>query len=177
MDTIKFYRSSRFCLLLVLGFLIGGCATSYEGSLPNFGLKGEAAELEIQKFSLHEGYFVQMDNRLTMGLKGERYFIDSLKPVLAATSPEALQEFERAQKVRYAERAALLAASAILILNLTQDDDVVSPVAFYGLIGVGLGFSIYKFSLMNHAAGQYNRDLVKHFTPTLGLNIQLPLPE
>lgn len=154
-----------------------GCVSTYKGEPPNFVLTGNAAKAEIEKFKFKEGYWVQGPSYMTMGPDENRYYLDSLAPVIDKTSPKASQTIKKADIWRRVQFATLGAALVLLAAELIKNDDkffsTEQSIGYYSLVGTSIGMSFVRIHWISEAAEQYNRDLEKRFTPAIGLNIQI----
>jgi hypothetical protein len=151
--------------------LFTSCATNYNGGTPNFALRGASAEQEIQKFKMAESYWRQNSSGIEMG--GHLYKDESLKPLIQDISPIAESKFKEADVVRSYFWIPYTAAILILITQSTIPGrylDQTSSIAFYGLLGVSIGFSIAAFNMKAGAAEQFNKDLNSRFAPSLSYN-------
>jgi hypothetical protein len=153
-----------FCLLMICGSVFAtGCVTSYKGPMPDLTLRGEAAEKEIQQYTLtHQGVKV-----LSMGAEKTNYWKGSLLPVVETVSPLAHAEMKRSNW--WFHGSYLILASAVLVLtaDLSGDHDLDSEGLYYGLIGASIGVSGYSYYVNSRATKQYNQDLRTRLTPQI----------
>ncbi len=158
--------------ILVLA-LTSACVSTYRGPGPDYSYVGTAADQEIQRFSLKEGFFHQGSNFFLMGADQSPYVVKSLEPIIKEVSPKAWREVEKGRIWRRVGQFALLSALVILFSELSDDDDHFSQeqsFAYWPLIGLSFGGSLVQAAYMDRAAREYNQDLRAKFTPTLGLN-------
>lgn len=159
----------------VLALTLGACASTYRGPLPDYSYVGTAADVEIQKFTLKEGFFSQGAGVFAMGADHHYYLLNSLEPVIQNVSPASWKKVEKANFWHRFSQIAILGAISILIAEMTDDDDYNSTdqaLAYWSLLGVSFGAGVTRTIYMDRAAREYNQDLRAKFTPTLGLNFR-----
>lgn len=86
-------------LMMSLCLFLSACATNYQGRMPNLDLKGAEAEQEFRNFHLNDDFW---DQALwyEMGSEKNKYYVDSLVPVMSHVSPEAKAKLQEGIKVR-----------------------------------------------------------------------------
>lgn len=159
-------------ILFILPILSIGCVTEYKGSGPNLDLKGAQAEDEIKKFSLEEAYWSQ-GPFLRYSEEKTAYTIESVSPFIKKVSPEASRKIETVMVWRQAQLITLGIGIVGLVAGLSATD-ASTQNSFYNLSLLGSCSSIAVGfvwpGMLASAASQYNQDLRKGFTPSLGMN-------
>ncbi len=158
-------------LALILSVSLTGCVTHYQGPTPDFSLKGEAAQKEIEKFQFHFSWWTPAPGFFFMGPKdaADIYTGDSVKPVMRAVSPESLELEKKAMTWEYV-RLGVLGAGLVYIFADRGDWEESDWAAFGGILAVSAGIGFYGGSLHKDAIDRYNRDLKEKFTPGLSYN-------
>ncbi|MCJ8275815.1 MAG: hypothetical protein HRT44_04665 [Bdellovibrionales bacterium] len=158
---------------LPLLFLVAACATQYKGPSPDFSLKGEAAEKEIENFSLSESYWGQAPGAVYMGPEKNFYYLNSVRPIINDVSPIANQKIKTAHKWAWAGNILMWGALAYLAAIIIDDGSEFGSderTVYYSIIGASFATGFVSSGYMQSAVKQYNRDLRARFTPKLTYN-------
>ena len=162
-------------VVAVFALALSGCASTYRGPMPDYSYVGTASEVEIQKFTLKEGFFSQTGGSFAMGADQQHYLLTSLQPVIQSVSPGSWSKIEKANFWRRIGQIAALSAMVILIAEMADDDGYNSTdqaLAYWSFLGLSFGAVVTLKIHMDRAARDYNQDLRGKFTPTLGMNFK-----
>ena len=150
----------RIMLVLPLILLTQGCAT-YNGAGPNLSLKGDAAKQEYEKFKMSQTF--STGRGVQLGRDGPAYSRDSLRPIMADISPDAIASLDRAHKWWNAEGITLGLALGSLVGYLVSPANSSARTAFFistiTLDGVSIGCAIGRDSNWSDSIDEFNRDL------------------
>lgn len=164
----------RPVFLLTFCFFLQACASAYKGPEPDFRQTGAAARAEADKFTLDESpHFEGRGSWFEMGNQKDWYTVSSLQPLIEQVSPEAGVIVRRAQVWRTAQWIVLGAAVAAGVAAATNEHRSSRDMIAFGALlagGAGVAINFHYGSLLSSAAAQYNLDLRRSFTPSLGLN-------
>lgn len=155
----------------VLLLLLASCTSTYKGPLPDFSKTGNAASEEVTKFALEESFWRQGRNSYQMGPRAEAYTLESLRPVIEATSVEATKYLDSGERWRRASLVGLGLAVGSLAGVLISNKGSPAQSAFYGLCMAGsvvsVSFIYVSAYQLSRGAQEYNKDLKGRFNPVI----------
>ena len=145
-------------VLLAFLLAVSGCATVYQGPLPNLSLRGAEAEKEYQQFKMVDS----SGQGFSMGPEKSLYTRDSLNPVFAAVSPRAMEKLENADHWKTAEDISLGVAGAALIALITSSNSDTQHVFLISTLSadaVSIICGMVRWGELSTAQKMYNADL------------------
>jgi hypothetical protein len=168
-------KKKKLVILIVLGFVIQGCATPYQGPIPDLNLKGPQGQEEFNRFKFKEGFFNNGANSFLMGQDEKRYTLDSLRPVIDGVSPNSTRSLETASTLQdFGIASSAFFWTSLIVLILTPSQQTANVAGAVALVSLGseIGFAIAYTSKMADVAEEYNHELQKKLSPTVTMNVK-----
>lgn len=167
-------RSFQRSLLLFCVTLSVGCASTYRGPKPDLALTGEAAEKEVEEFTMSRSKS-HFKPGVHLGSDKSAYTFSSVKPIIEEVSPKAYEHYLDGKRIH--RNSLLLFAAGVGVIVLAFQDPNGSGLTrsgynFIYLLGgtfVGLGFIQQHF--FSSMIDQYNEDLRNRMVPQLSWSI------
>jgi len=176
---MKTSRNFKLEVLLIISLLVQGCATAYRGPGPDLSLRGEAAKAEYEKFEMSESFW--NGGATPLGPSNQLYTRESLRPILAEVSPDAIQSMDRARKWQKAVFVSFGFAMAGLLGSLLAPSGSSTQAILFGggltMAGVELGCGVISDINLAQSGEEFNRDLRRRLeiSESIGPQVRLSM--
>jgi hypothetical protein len=149
-------------LISLLATSLFGCATTYNGALPDFSLKGEPAKTEFINFKVDDSFWGSGRN-WKMGPGQTTYTLSSVRPLVKAVSKDA----DRGITIsNYLYIGGLI---SLVVYFDKQSKNGFDQGTLNSLLLVG-GLSSAGIYFLYDSKRSYNEELKSKFTPMISWN-------